>query len=268
MSRGRPAGIRSALLTGSGGPLSADQWDAVEAVLLEFYDEPTLRRSGFSAKPEGLEVHRPPGMTAERAAQASKPDEDAPDWGPSPALDDLFARYQAQVQAESNVVGVEAERADLRAIAKDCRQLAGLLPVEPITDWPEKLCARLSKRLVAFPPIADAALRAAGVDVWLLLERLRATVPSPHKWAGTPTLSADLIALAEACELPVEQDTRTQPSRTARDRFVRGLADLIEATPLTFNDIRTERAALIREVCVALGVPAPDRPYALPRQRD
>lgn len=269
MSRGRPAGIRSALLTGSGGPLSAQQWDNVLKLLRVYYRDPA--RSSFAGEPETLVIHHSPGLKAERIESLAriKPARSVA-AGPvaSNALNDLFARYQAQVQAESKVVGVEAERADLRAIAKDCRQLAGLLPVEPIKDWPEKLCARLSKRLVAFPPIADAALRDAGVDVWLLLERLRATVPSPHKWAGTPSLSADLIAMACACERPMEQATRTKPPRTARDAFVRGIIKLVEETPPTKLRGRVAREGLIGDICAALGIPEPDDPYANPRRRD
>ena len=266
MSRGRPAAIRSALLTGCGGPLAADQWQDVLTVLHEYYRDPAS--TSFAGEPEPLVIHHSPGVKPEQVEALAAAVSPATRPAASKALNDLYARYQAQVKAESKVVGVEAECADLRAIAKDCRQLAGLLPVEPITDWPEKLCDRLSKRLVAFPPMADAALRADGVDVWPLLERLREAVPRPYLWAGTPTLSADLLALADACEWPIEQDVRTQPARTARDGFVRGLIDLIEATPPTFTDTRTERGALIRAICVALGMPAPDRPYALSGSRN
>ena len=269
MSRGRPAGIRSAPLTGTGGPLSADQWEAVKDALLEYYDEAALKRSSFAGTAEALATHHSCRVTSDRAAQVTA--KQAPPISGEPvaskALNDLFARYQTQVEAESKVVGVEAERADLHAIAKDCRHLAELLPVEPIENWPSPLCSRLLNRLVAFPPIAEAALSATGVDVWRLLERLREAVPRPHLWAATPTLSGDLHALAEACELSVEQDTRTQPARTARDGFVHRLAELIEATPPTYEDSRSEREALIRDMCDALGIPAPDRPYAKARRR-
>lgn len=265
MSRGRPAAIRSAPLSDYGLPLSEGQWAEVLRVLRIYYRDPAS--SSFAGEPEPLVIHHSPGAKPEQVEALAAAIRPATGPVASNALNDLFARYQARVKTESKVVGVEAERADLRAIAKDCRQLAGLLPVEPINDWPEKLCGRLFARLVAFPPMADAALRADGVDVWPLLERLREAVPRPYLWAGTPTLSADLLALADACERPMEQATRTKRPRTARDAFVRGIIKLVDETPPTKLRGRDAREGLIGDICRALGIPEPDDPYANPRRR-
>ncbi len=269
MNRGRPAAIRSTPLSGTGRPLSADQWSAVWELLRCHYTDPAS--SSFTRKREALPLHHSPGL--EQREPVGMADIRRSLWSPSgdpvasEELDRIYARYQAQAEAEAKVVGVGAEQDDLRTIAKECRQLAAMLPVDAIEERHLRFATRLAARLTAFPPIAQSVLHGDGIDVWPQLEWLSRIVGRPDRWAETALLAANLIALADACERPIPQGNRTQPRRTARDAFVRGLRDLVAKTPPDMEDTQTGRDGLIRDLCEALDIPVPSNAFAAPRGR-
>ena len=175
-------------------------------------------------------------------------------------LSDDFASYQADAMAWANEVGPSEEAADVRAIGKDCRQLAAAVGgvVEAPDTWPREMCARLHERLQRFPNDPDVALYEAGVDVWPLLQGVGAWILRPRYWADNPSLVNDLLRIAEICEACPPLKSRTKPNMVARARFVRAIRAVMDRWPPN-NDTTTERNAMTLALLLSLEVPAPKR---------
>lgn len=175
-------------------------------------------------------------------------------------ISDAWASYQAATEALGMAVGAEVERADAAAIAQDCKALAALVPavIAGSREWPRPLCVRLLERLQGIPPTLDAVLVGQDVDVWPVVERLRATVCRPALWASSPIVT-DLQALAVAMGMPMELPRRTKPHNTARDRLIEALRQVLIDFPPDKLLTHAEQRPLMADLLKALGIDPPVR---------
>jgi hypothetical protein len=162
------------------------------------------------------------------------------------AIERAWSTYRADTAALSNQASAGGEARDMQAIASECRQLAarihpavahitaGTQPAHGADVWPRALACNLHDRLCEFPSGSDAALFVAGVDMWPLLERLRASVLRPATWPTDPTLPADLLRLADACVPAPVLGRTTKPHDVAGARFKAALLVLVERDPPEF----------------------------------
>lgn len=102
----------------------------------------------------------------------------------------------------------------------------------------------------------DAALFVGGVDIWPMLERLRAAVMHPVRWAADATLAADLCRFADVLETAPAPPLRTKPTAVARQQFARDILATLARYPQAVENV-TDRRALARGIMEAFGVKPP-----------
>lgn len=220
---------------------------------------PRIHRSKITAAVGGISTHQ----RAELWGVLCGCYDDEPPAGLLEGIERACAAYKADRAALSLKVSTAAEADDLAAIASECRELAPKIPeaVEHITEgtrpghgadaWPRALCVRLHDRLEQFPPQLDAAMMVDGVDLWPVVRRLHSSVLRPALWADDPSLPADLLRLADACDRAPRLPVETKPHNVARDRFKAAIAELQAEHPPQFDNATT-RAGMLADLIEAL----------------